>query len=127
MDELLKGFEDGEYSVSLRIVVKLLEGVGSECDDWSGKAFIGFVNTFIADNPLTQGTLIVRRNRDIAKGTGTMLSPNDRALGDTYKDTVVLTMYKVTGNKGWDGQQIWMPNIKLPGDVTYYSGDFLTT
>ena len=56
-----------------------------------------------------------------------MLSPNDRALGDSYKDTVVLTMYKVTGNKGWDGQQIWMPNIKLPGDVTYYSGDFLTT
>lgn len=127
LDELLKGFEDGEYSVSLRIVVKLLEGVGSECDDWSCKAFIGFVNTFIADNPITQGTLIVRRNRDIAKGTGTMLSPNDRALGDTYKDTVVLTMYKVTGNKGWDGQQIWMPNIKLPGDVTYYSGDFLTT
>lgn len=127
MDELLKGFEDGEYSISLKIVVKLLEGVGSECDDWYGKAFIGFVNTFIADNPLAQGTLIVRRNRDIAKGTGTMLSPNDRALGDTYKDTVVLTMYKVTGNKGWDGQQIWMPNIKLPGDVTYYSGDFLTT
>ena len=127
LDELLKGFEDGEYSVSLKIVVKLLEGVGSECDDWNGKAFIGFVNTFIADNPLAQGTLIIRRNRDIAKGTGTMLSPNDRALGDTYKDTVVLTMYKVTGNKGWDGQQIWMPNIKLPGDVTYYSGDFLTT
>ena len=112
--------------VSLRIVVKLLEEIGSECDDWNAKAFIGFVNTFIADNPLAQGTLIVRRNRDIAKGTGTMLSPNDRALGDTYKDTVVLTMYKVTGNKGWEGQQIWMPNIKLPGDVTYYSGDFLT-
>ena len=127
LDELLRGFEDGEYSVSLKIVVKLLEEVGSECDDWNGKAFIGFVNTFIADNPLAQGTLIVRRNRDIAKGTGTMLSPNDRALGDSYKDTVVLTMYKVTGNKGWEGQQLWMPNIKLPGDVTYYSGDFLTT
>lgn len=65
LDELLKGFADGEYSVSLRVVVKLLEGVGSECDDWNGKAFIGFVNTFIADNPLAQGTLIVRRNRDI--------------------------------------------------------------
>ena len=127
LDELLKGFEDGEYSVSLKIVVKLLEEVGSECDDWNGKAFIGFVNTFIADNPLAQGTLIVRRNRDIAKGTGTMLSPNDRTLGDSYKETVVLTMYKVTGNKGWDGQQLWMPNIKLPGEVTYYSGDFLTT
>ena len=127
LDDLLKGFEDGEYSVSLRLVVKLLEGTGSECDDWNVKAFIGFVNTFIADNPIAQGTLIVRRNRDISKGTGTLLSPNDRALGDSYKETVVLTMYKVTGTKGWDGQQLWIPNIKLPGEVTYYSGDFLTT
>lgn len=127
LDNLLKGFGDGEYSVSLRLVVKLLECVGSECDDWNVKAFIGFVNTFIADNPIAQGTLIVRRNRDISKGTGTLLSPNDRALGDSYKETVVLTMYKVTGNKGWDGQQLWIPNIKLPGEVTYYSGDFLTT
>ena len=127
LDELLLNFKDGEYSVSLRIVVKILEGVGSECDDWNVKAFIGFVNTFIANNPLAQGRLIVRRNRDIGKCTGTMLSPNDRALGNLYNDCVVLTMYKVTGNKGWNGQQIWIPNIKLPGDVTYYSGDYLTT
>lgn len=127
LDAILKDFDDGVYSVSLRLVVKLLEGVGSEGEDWNVKAFIGFVNTFIADNPLAQGTLIVRRNRDIGRGTGTLLSPNDRALGDTYKDTVVLTVYKVTGNKGWNGQQLWIPNIKLPGQVTYYSGDFLTT
>lgn len=127
LDDLLKSFDDGEYPVSLRLVVKLLKCVGSECDDWNVKAFIGFVNTFISENSLSQGILIVRRNRDIGKGTGTMLSPNDRALGDAYKDNVVLTMYKVTGNKGWDGNQLWIPNIKLPGEVTYYSGDFLTT
>ena len=127
LDKLLKGFEDGEYSVSLKYLLKLLQCVGSECDDWDVKAFIGFVNTFIADNPLAQGKLIIRRDRDIAKGTGTLLSPNDRSLGDSYKDSVVLTMYKVTGNKGWNGQQLWIPNIKLPGEVTYYSGDFLTT
>lgn len=127
LDKLLKGFDDGEYSVSLKIMVKILENIESECDDWNVKAFIGFVNTFIADNPLEQGKLIIRRNRDIGKGTGTMLSPNDRLLGDSYKDCIVLTLYKVTGNKGWDGQKLWIPNIKLPGEVTYYSGDFLTT
>lgn len=126
LDEILKGFEDGEYTVSLKVIVKILEEVGSECNDWNDKAFIGFVNTFIANNSLAQGKLIVRRNRDISKGTGTMLSPNDRVLGDSYKDCVVLTMYKVTGSKGWNGQKIWIPNIKLPGDVTYYSGDYLT-
>ena len=127
LDDLLKGFSDGEYSVSLRIMVRVLEKIGSECTDWNGKAFIGFINTFIAENPIAQGKLIIRRNRDIGKGTGTMLSPNDRTLGDSFPDSVVLTLYKVTGNKGWDGQKLWIPNIKLPGDATYYSGDITTS
>ena len=35
-------------------------------------------------------------------------------------NSVVLTIYQVTGNKGWGGQQLWVPNIKLPNDVMYY-------
>lgn len=125
LDAMLESFTDEVYSVSMKIIAKILEQMGSEGDDWDAKAFIGFVNTFIAENPLAQGKLIVRRNRDIAKGTGTLLSPNDRSLGDRYKEDLVLTVYKVTGTKGWDGQQLWIPNIKLPGDVTYYSGDYI--
>ena len=29
-------------------------------------------------------------------------------------------VYKMTGNKGWDGQKIWVPNIKLPDNAIYY-------
>ena len=81
--------------------------------------------TLLATDPTAQGKLIVRRNRDIGKGTGTLLSPTDRRLGDEHPDDLVLTMYKITGNKdkGWDGTQIWIPNIKLPGDCAYYSGE----
>ena len=57
----------------------------------------------------------------IAKGTGTLLSENDRKLGDTFSDITVLILYKVTGTKGWNGEQIWIPNIKLPNDDVYYS------
>ena len=97
----------------------------SEVDDWNAKVFIGFINTFLAADPATQGKLIVRRNRDIGKGTGTLLSPVDRKLGDEYTEEVVLTVYKITGNisKGWDGEELWIPNIKLPGDYAYYSGE----
>ena len=97
--------------------------MGSESDDWNNKAFIGFVNAILAENPLAQGKLIVRRNRDVGKGTGTLLSPNDRKIGDDISDEVVLTMYKVTGNKGWNDKKLWIPNIKLPGDMVYYSGN----
>ena len=69
--------------------------------------------------------LTVRIMHNIGKGTGTLLSPTDRKLGDEYPDALVLTMYKITGNrdKGWDGSQIWIPNIKFPGDCAYYSGE----
>lgn len=123
IDELLAPFADEVYSVSMKLIQKLLGYMGSEGEDWNAKAFVGFVNTFISSNPLAQAKLIVRRERDIAKGTGTLLSPNDRHLGDSFPEDVVFTVYKVTGNKGWDGQKLWIPNIKLPGEVTYYSGD----
>ena len=56
----------------------------------------------------------------IAKGTGTLLSPNDRTLGESFPDDIVLTLYKVTGEKGWNGEKLWIPNIKLPAGRTYY-------
>lgn len=125
IDTLLQPFEDDVYSVSLKLMIKVMEQLESEVDDWNVKAFIGFINTLLATDPTAQGKLIVRRNRDIGKGTGTLLSPTDRRLGDEHPDDLVLTMYKITGNKdkGWDGTQIWIPNIKLPGDCAYYSGE----
>lgn len=123
IDTLLQPFEDNVYSVSLKFVLKIMEQLDSEADDWNANIFIGFINTLLATNPAAQGKLIIRRNRDIGKGTGTLLSPTDRKLGDNYPDDLVLTMYKITGNtaKGWDGTQLWIPNIKLPGDCAYYS------
>lgn len=123
LDEILSAFENDTYSVSLKLFTRILDLLDSETEDWNAKVFKGFINSMLAENPSAQGKLIVRRNRDIAKGTGTLLSPNDRKLGDEYEEEVVLTIYKVTGNKGWNGEQLWIPNIKLPGECVYYSGE----
>ena len=58
-----------------------------------------------------------------SKGTGTLLSENDRLLGDKYKDEVVLTLYRLTGHKeqGWLGKPLWVQNIKLPYNICYYN------
>lgn len=106
IDMLLQSFGDDLYTVSLKLIKKVMEQLDSEtADDWNAKAFIGFVNTLLATDPTAQGKLIVRRNRDIGKGTGTLLSPTDRNLGDTYPDDLVLTMYKITGNKAKGGTE----------------------
>lgn len=124
IDRMLESFSsEGSYSVSLQFMVKILEHIASEDSDWNTKAFIGFINALINKDPIKQGEMIVRRDRDIGKGTGTLLSQNDRVLGDTISDKVVLTLYKITGTKGWNGRKLWIPNIKLPGNTTYYSGD----
>lgn len=120
LDELLAKFEESTYSVSLRLFNSILEQILSESEDWKAEDFIGILETILAEDPSAQGKLIVRRERDIAKGTGTLLSPNDRALGDSITEYPVLILYKVTGSKGWNGRKIWIPNIKLPGEDIYY-------
>ncbi len=120
IDDILSRFGDKVYSVNLNIFVNILENIISSSSDWKTENFIGILQTMLAGKPGAQGKLIVRRERDIGKGTGTLLSPNDRALGKQITDLPVLTMYKVTGNKGWGGRKIWIPNIKLPGTDVYY-------
>lgn len=121
IDNLLKLFnEDVDmYQVSLRLMKEILSHVRSG-DDFRVSGFTSVLDMMLSDKPSSQGMLIVRRGRDIAKGTGAMLSPNDWKLGATVRDKVVLTMYKVTGTKGWDSRQLWIPNIKLPDDTVYY-------
>jgi hypothetical protein len=122
IDKLLERFGEETYSVNLNIFISILENIISESDDWKPENFIGILQTMLSNKPGTQGKLIVRRDRDIGKGTGTLLSPNDRVLGQSIREFPVLTMYKITGNtkKGWSGRKIWIPNIKLPGDDVYY-------
>lgn len=121
IDQTLSSFQENDgYSVSLKLIYQLLEAIDSERGDWNKKGYLSFLQSYISEDPSRQGVLVVRRNRDITKGTGTLLSPNDRALVSKITDQVSLTMYKVTGTKGWDGQELWIPNIKFPDGLVFY-------
>ncbi len=121
MDELLKVFDDKtpSYQVNLRLMKEIFRHITS-AEDFKVDSVVSVLDTILAEKPAAQGVLIVRRNRDVAKGTGALLSPNDWNLGASITDKVVLTMYKMTGAKGWGGRQLWVPNIKLPNNVVYY-------
>lgn len=121
LDELLKVFDDKtpSFQVNLRLMKEIFRHIIS-AGDFKVDSVVSVLDTILSDKPTAQGVLIVRRNRDVAKGTGALLSPNDWRLGASITDKVVLTMYKMTGTKGWGGRQIWVPNIKLPNGVIYY-------
>ena len=109
----------GYFQVSLKMLLQILEHIVPS-EDFNLVAFEGVIKAMLAKNPMEQGVLIVRRGRAVTQGTGSLLSPNDRTLGDSFKNSVVLTMYEIVGDHGWKQPQIWVPNIKLPEFINYY-------
>lgn len=121
LSKLLEPFSDTEpyYQVSLRFIKETLAHI-IPSPDFKLQAFQSILDTILAEQSTAQGILIARRGRNVAQGTGALLSPNDWQLGASFTDKVVLTMYQVTGTKGWNGKQMWVPNIKLPDGTMYY-------
>lgn len=117
---MLSPFDGETYSqVGLIFINQLLSHI-IPSDDFNLKGFISVIKAQLANNPASQGILIVRKNREVTQGTGSLLSPNDRELGEQFNDKVVLTMYQISGNHGWAQENVWVPNIKLPGNLNYY-------
>lgn len=122
LDALLHRFSDAEpyYQVSLKMMIEIFSHVTSEGNDFVISNYTSAITSILREKPTAQGILIIRRNRDVAQGTGALLSPNDWELGARFQDKVVLTCYKVTGKKGWGGKELWVPNIKFPSGMVYY-------
>lgn len=125
LDSLLKDFDDSEsyHSVSCELLLEILKYAGDDIPkDWDNEKFRNSVAALSLKRPTTKYALILRRDRDISKGTGTLLSPTDRRIGDELHDRVVLTLYRVKGtaDKGWKGRPFYIPNIKLPDGVCFY-------
>lgn len=109
--------------VESELLIKILRLVRSErLDDFNAEKYIACLQGLKSQRPQIKCKLLVRIDRDIAKGTGTLLSPNDRAIGDVLNKEVVLTMYRIIGSKdkGWKGKPLWIPNIKFPNDSCFY-------
>lgn len=124
LDGMLDSFvSEGIHEITLNNVMNILEKFESEDkNDWSNIAFINCIKALKALDSDNKAVLIIRRGRNISKGTGTLLSPDDRATGDSIKNLTVLTLYRIEGEqeKGWEGKPLWIPNIKLPEGKNFY-------
>ncbi|MEK7643274.1 MAG: Z1 domain-containing protein [Patescibacteria group bacterium] len=116
------GSKDSERDISLKDAEKILRLIGVEKTDlWNQHSFPDCVETLRKNNAKFDCLLVVRTDRSISRGTGTLLSPTDRALGMQHPDRLVITMYRLKGeaSKGWEDRPLWVPNIKFP-DSTYF-------
>lgn len=127
IDPLILDYATEEsVDVSGELILQLLELAGSNNpDDFNNERFISSIKSLAGKRPTMKYKLIVRLNRNISRGTGTLLSENDRQIGDKFADEVVLTMYRVNGHmaQGWKGSPLWIPNIKFPQNTCFYYAD----
>lgn len=123
LDGLMSKYDGGEpfYLIDFQVAVNLLQACNEEeLGQIPSKQFEYSIQNINKDNKVV---LIVRRERSISTGTGTLISPNDRKLANGFVDDSVLILYRLQGEtaNGWLGNPFWIPNVKLPKKhVIYY-------
>lgn len=124
INELVEKYSTEEsVEVSTEELLEVLNYIG-DIDNavFDSSKFRSCIEAMKEKRPSIKCRMIVRTNRNIARGTGTMLSPTDRKLGDAFNKQIVLTLYRINGSvdKGWSGYPLWIPNIKFPSDTCFY-------
>ncbi|HFC1376514.1 TPA: Z1 domain-containing protein [Neisseria gonorrhoeae] len=111
------------YQIDIEDLFLVLDKLGRYVpDDWNKEKFIAGVEALKAQRPSFKTYVLIKTGRKLSQATGTMLSEDDRKLGEKYPNDLFLTLYQVVGNKdkGWQGKDFWLPNIKLPHNGLVY-------
>lgn len=122
LDKML-GLVEYEGEIPLKKVVEILKLTEVEpADTWTQHSFQKCVEALHKNDKNITARLIIRVGRNIGRETGTLLSPDDRKLGDAFPSQMVLTMYRIKGEteKGWEGKPLWIPNIKFSEGTCFY-------
>lgn len=118
------GLQNKEEELSIEQVIKILEMIDPD-KDGDGEDLDLYIRCLKTLKSAGEKScyLIIRTDRDLTRGTGSLLSPNDRAKGASITDKTVLTLYRVNGQleKGWNGFPLWVPNLKFPTGRCFYS------
>ncbi len=129
MDNILNNFDSTKkvHDITIDDLVKIVSNLKSDLSNsWSIESFVNALLAVKAQRGTPNlAKLIIRRDRDIGYGTGTMLSPDDRQLGNDIENLPVITFYRINGQKekNWQGHPFWMPNIKLPIGKVFHRVD----
>lgn len=113
------------YKIDIEELFLILDKLGNYVsDDWDKERFIAGIEALKTQHPAFKIYVLVKTERNLSRATGTMLSEDDRKLGEKYPDDLFLTLYQVVGSKdkGWQGKDFWLPNIKLPHKGLVYWG-----
>ncbi len=124
IDNLLNFYDEKKeyYEVNGEIFISILEKVEKNNVDWNGVKYANCAKALLQRRPSQKFVIAVRRNREISKGTRTLLSETDNKLSKRLEEDAVLMLYRLSGktSNGWKGNPFWVPNIKFPNKMNFY-------
>lgn len=119
MDSILDNYNDRDVHQIDLDLAKSLAKLASKDPEWPASQF-GRAMESMSERGIGF-RLVTGRNRDIGR-TGTMLTEQDRALGNQLGKDFVITAYRVKGSieKRWAGGAFWLVNIRIPDGYVYH-------
>lgn len=83
------------YQIDIEDLFLVLDKLGRYVpDDWNKEKFIAGVEALKAQRPSFKTYVLIKTGRKLSRATGTMLSEDDRKLGEKYPNDLFLTLYK---------------------------------
>ena len=84
------------YKIGIEELFLILDKLGNYVsDDWDKEKFIAGIEALKTQYPAFKIYVLVKTERNLSRATGTMLSEDDRKLGEKYPDDLFLTLYQV--------------------------------
>ncbi|MCT1627808.1 DEAD/DEAH box helicase [Corynebacterium sanguinis] len=111
-----------DFEVSAKAAAKLTRYFKTETDDLDLATFRVALEHYSASKPHITARIVLRTGRKVNRGTGTLLSPDDRKLSSNETIHPLLVIYRIEGvndpskdpEKNWSSDPIWVPNIMIP-------------
>lgn len=118
VSKLLNDFDDkNAHEIDIELAKSLIRAA-SETADWPSGQLIKAIENM---SDRVGFVALVGRGRDIGR-TGTMLTEQDRKLGESLGKDFVITAYELKGgkDKNWNGDPFWMINVRIPSGYVYH-------
>lgn len=117
------GDHDEPTEVPIGLLIEILKHFKTD-QNFKLSSYISMMESAFNKDSLAKGRLFVRRNRNITFGKRALLSPNDWKTTNAFTSSFVLTLYQINGHdpslKWPKKEDLWVPNIKLPGKNNFY-------
>lgn len=119
-----------DFQISTKAASELTRYFETDTSDLDLATFRVALDHYAKEKPHITARVILRTDRKVSRGTGTLLSPRDQQISKEENVHPLLILYRISGMNSqvpgalnWDSDPIWVPNIRIPESKQFWRID----